>query len=116
VLRANAEKNKAYDAYHSTTMEGYRISREISDAIVRGEPLPDGPQDRKTLEAAIRILGRSQEWNVRHRLKHMQPGFDTSSWPIMKSHGEPDRTMIAAHTERIKHRNAKSQDSSQWRT
>jgi hypothetical protein len=27
VLRANAEQNKAYDAYHSTTMEGYRISR-----------------------------------------------------------------------------------------
>jgi len=57
VLRANAEQNKAYDAYHSTTMEGYRISREISDAIVRGEPLPDGPQDRKTLEAAMAVQG-----------------------------------------------------------
>jgi hypothetical protein len=42
-LRASAEQVKAYDAYHSTTMEGYRISREISDAIVRGEPLPGGP-------------------------------------------------------------------------
>jgi hypothetical protein len=57
VLRAQAEENKAYDAYHSTTMEGYRISREISDAIVRGEPLPDGPQDRKTLEAAMAVQG-----------------------------------------------------------
>ncbi len=56
-LHANAEQNKAYDAYHSTTMEGYRISREISDAIVRGEPLPDGPQDRKTLEAAMAVQG-----------------------------------------------------------
>lgn len=56
-LQANAEENKAYDAYHSTTMEGYRISRDISDAIVRGEPLPDGPQDRKTLEAAMAVQG-----------------------------------------------------------
>jgi Fic/DOC family len=57
VLRANAEQNKAYDAYHSTTLEGYRISREISDAIVRGEPFPKGPQDQKTLEAAMAVQG-----------------------------------------------------------
>lgn len=57
LLRAQAEENKAYDAYHSTTMEGYRISRDTSDAIVRGEPLPDGPQDRKTLEAAMAVQG-----------------------------------------------------------
>jgi Fic family protein len=56
-LHANAEQNKACDAYHSTTMEGYRISRETSDAIVRGEPLPGGPQDRKTLEAAMAVQG-----------------------------------------------------------
>lgn len=56
-LRANAEENKAYDAYHSTTMEGYRISREISDAIVRGEPLPGGPHHRQTLEAAMAVQG-----------------------------------------------------------
>ncbi len=56
-LRADAEQNKSYDAYHSTTMEGYRISREISDAVVRGEPLPGGPQDQKTLEAAMAVQG-----------------------------------------------------------
>lgn len=56
-LRADAERNKTYDAYHSTTMEGYRISREISDAIVRGEPVPGGPQDQKTLEAAMAVQG-----------------------------------------------------------
>ena len=56
-LLANAEQNKAYDAYHSTTMEGYRISREVSDAIVRGEPLPAGAQDRQTLEAAMAVQG-----------------------------------------------------------
>jgi len=58
-LQANAEQVKAYDAYHSTTMEGYRITREISDAIVRGEPLSHGPQDRETLEAAMAIQGYS---------------------------------------------------------
>src|SRR5882762_8048315 len=62
-LRANAEQVKAYDAYHSTTMEGYRISREISDAIVRGDPLPDGPQDRETLQAAMAIQGYSVAFN-----------------------------------------------------
>lgn len=62
-LRAGAEQVKAYDAYHSTTMEGYRISREISDAIVRGEPLPGGPQDRETLQAAMAIQGYSAAFN-----------------------------------------------------
>lgn len=57
LLRVNAEQNKASDAYHSTTMEGYQISREISDAIVRGGRLPRGPQDQKTLEAAMAVQG-----------------------------------------------------------
>jgi hypothetical protein len=38
-------------------MESYRISREISDAVVHGEPLPGGPQDQKTLEAAMAVQG-----------------------------------------------------------
>lgn len=63
-LRAQAEDNKAYDAYHSTTMEGYRISRETSDAIVRGDPLPDGPQDQKTLEAAMAVQGYTIAYGV----------------------------------------------------
>ncbi len=62
-LRANAEQVKAYDAYHSTTMEGYRISREASDAIIRGEPLPEGPQDIKSLQAAMAVQGYSIAFN-----------------------------------------------------
>jgi hypothetical protein len=62
-LRMSAEQVKAYDAYHSTTMEGYRISREISDSIVRGEPLPNGPRDRETLQAAMAIQGYSIAFN-----------------------------------------------------
>jgi len=62
-LRTSAEQVKAHDAYHSTTMEGYRISREISDSIVRGEPLPNGPRDRETLEAAMAIQGYAIAFN-----------------------------------------------------
>jgi hypothetical protein len=63
MLRANAELGKAHDAYHSTTMEGYRISREASDAIIRGEPSSAGPEDRKTLEAAMAVQGYSRAFN-----------------------------------------------------
>lgn len=62
-LRANAELVKAHDAYHSTTMEGYRISREISDAIVRGETFSGAPGDQATLEAAMAIQGYSIAFN-----------------------------------------------------
>lgn len=58
-LIANAAASKAYDAYHSTTMEGYRISREAVDAILRGDPLPDGPQDEQGLKAAMAVQGYS---------------------------------------------------------
>lgn len=77
-LRANAEQNKAYDAYHSTTMEGYRISREISDAVVRGEPLPGGPQDRQTLEAAMAVQGYTHAYAaVLERARKKEP-IDTA--------------------------------------
>lgn len=73
-LRAAAEKVKAYDAYHSTTMEGYRISREISDAIIRGEPLPGGPRDIQTLRAAMAIQGYSIAFNeVLARARNQAP-------------------------------------------
>jgi Fic family protein len=77
-LRAHAEQVKAYDAYHSTTMEGYRISREISDAIVRGEPLPGGPQDAQTLQAAMAVQGYSLAFTeVLERARHKTP-LDTN--------------------------------------
>jgi len=77
-LLANAEQNKAYDAYHSTTMEGYRISREVSDAIVRGEPLPGGPQDRQALEAAMAVQGYTGAYaEVLKRVRRKEP-IDTA--------------------------------------
>jgi Fic family protein len=58
-LIAAAAESKAYDAYHSTTMEGYRISRETVEAIVQGEPLADGPQDKDALQSAMAVQGYS---------------------------------------------------------
>ncbi len=58
-LMGSARESKAYDAYHSTTMEGYRISPEVVEAIVRGEPRPDGPKDEKELAAAMAVQGYS---------------------------------------------------------
>jgi hypothetical protein len=78
LLRAQAEENKAYDTYHSTTMEGYRISPEISDAIVRGEPFPDGPQDRKTLEAAMAVQGYATAYGVVLERARSKDAVDTA--------------------------------------
>lgn len=58
-LIANAVQSKAYDAYHSTTMEGYRISPDAVDAIVRGESPLDGPLDEVSLRAAMAVQGYS---------------------------------------------------------
>ena len=63
-LLANAQASKAYDAYHSTTMEGYRISKEMSDAIIAGAPLAGGPQDEETLRAAMAVQGYSHAFDL----------------------------------------------------
>jgi len=54
-----AQEAKAYDAYHSTTMEGYRISADVVEAIINGRPLPGGPQDAEALRAAMAVQGYS---------------------------------------------------------
>lgn len=56
-LVATAAEAKAYDAYHSTTMEGYRISPEVVESILRGEPRADGPPDAEALKAAMAVQG-----------------------------------------------------------
>ena len=55
-LLAHARAAKAYDAYHSTTMEGYRISRKTSDAIVAGRP-HIGPRTEEEMKAAMAVKG-----------------------------------------------------------
>ncbi len=58
-LLAQAQEAKAYDAYHSTTMEGYRISPEVVEAIIHRQPLLGGPQDEEALRAAMAVQGYS---------------------------------------------------------
>jgi hypothetical protein len=77
-LRSHAEQTKAYDAYHNTTMEGYRISREVSDAIVRGDPLSSGPQDQKSLEAAMAVQGYSIAFNEVLERARRKAAIDTA--------------------------------------
>ncbi|MDO8501349.1 MAG: Fic family protein [Gemmatimonadaceae bacterium] len=73
-LIANAVQSKAYDAYHSTTMEGYRISLDVVDAIVRGDPPQDGPQDETSLRAAMAVQGYSVAFDsVLVRAKNRSP-------------------------------------------
>lgn len=58
-LLAQAQEVKAYDAYHTTTMEGYRISADVVEAIINGQPLPGGPRDAEALRAAMAVQGYS---------------------------------------------------------
>jgi len=67
-LIANAREAKAYDAYHSTTMEGYRISPEAVESILRGDPLPGGPKDEEALRSAMAVQGYSRAFDEVLRL------------------------------------------------
>ena len=46
----------SYDTYHNTTLEGYKIPRSRSDAIVNGGPVPAG-QSEETMRAAMAVQG-----------------------------------------------------------
>ncbi|MBW3570091.1 MAG: Fic family protein [Gemmatimonadetes bacterium] len=55
---AQARTAKAEDTYHSTTIEGYRITREHVRAVLAGAPL-DSP-DRAEMERLMALKGYSQ--------------------------------------------------------
>ena len=64
ILTAHALRAKAYDAYHSTTMEGYRITPETVDAIVAGDAHRDGPLTAQDLEASMNVQGYSHAFDL----------------------------------------------------
>lgn len=70
---AAAREAKAYDAYHNTTMEGYRIAPEVVDAIVRGAPPPGGPRSEEELRAAMAVQGYSGAFDEVLRLVPRRP-------------------------------------------
>jgi hypothetical protein len=63
-LLAHARGAKVFDAYHSTTMEGYRIAPEVVESIVRGEASGGGPRDEQSLAAALAVQGYSRAFDL----------------------------------------------------
>jgi hypothetical protein len=66
-LLGQARRAKTYDAYHNTTLEGYRIPREKSDAVVAGGPLPDASSENErraimAVQGYSRAFDRVLEW------------------------------------------------------
>ncbi len=57
-----ARRVKTYDAYHNTTLEGYRIPRAKSDAVVAGGPLPDASSETE-LRAIMAVQGYSHAFD-----------------------------------------------------
>lgn len=55
VLLAHARAAKAYDAYHSTTIEGYRIRAEEVSAIIRGTAV--GGHDPEEVRSRMAVAG-----------------------------------------------------------
>ncbi|HXC24461.1 MAG TPA: Fic family protein [Gemmatimonadaceae bacterium] len=62
ILLAHARRVKSYDAYHNTTLEGYRITKEVSDAVVNGEPLPNSPSPTEW-QAIMAVQGYSHAFD-----------------------------------------------------
>ncbi len=62
-LLNQARRTKAYDTYHNTTLEGYRIPRSLSDAIVNGGPLPAG-ESEATIRAAMAVQGYARAFDL----------------------------------------------------
>ncbi len=62
-LVGNARQAKQYDAYHNTTMEGYRITQEVSDAVVNGTPLPEILSEAE-LRAIMAVQGYSRAFDM----------------------------------------------------
>lgn len=62
-LVGNARQAKQYDAYHNTTMEGYRITKAASDAVVNGAPLPEISSEEQ-LRAIMAVQGYSRAFDL----------------------------------------------------
>ena len=65
-LVSSAQEHKRYDIYHSTTLEGYRITPEEVDAVVLGI-VPANVKDKKKhikeIEKRMAILGYSEAFD-----------------------------------------------------
>lgn len=60
-LLEQAREAKSYDAYHSTTIEGYRITPEEVSAVLRNEPVEGNAPDRVRSRMAVAGYGQAFE-------------------------------------------------------
>lgn len=60
---AEARLAKQYDTYHNTTMEGYRISKEASDAVVSGKTGRAQAMSQNELRAVMAVQGYSNAFD-----------------------------------------------------
>lgn len=63
-LIGNARQAKQYDAYHNTTLEGYRISQTVSDAVVSGRSLAGLIASEAELRAVMAVQGYSRAFDL----------------------------------------------------
>jgi hypothetical protein len=61
-LLRQARAAKAYDAYHSTTIEGYRISPDEVSAVIRGSPV--GGHDPEEVRARMAVAGYARAFET----------------------------------------------------
>lgn len=61
-LVLHARREKTYDAYHNTTLEGYRISRDKSDAVVNGAAIPTTVSETERI-AMMAVRGYSHAFD-----------------------------------------------------
>ncbi|MDB4949589.1 MAG: Fic/DOC family protein [Gemmatimonadetes bacterium] len=61
-LLKHAHAAKVYDAYHSTSIEGYRIGPDEVSAIVRGEPV--GGHDPEQVRSRMAVAGYSRTFET----------------------------------------------------
>lgn len=61
-LLAQAREAKAYDAYHSTTIEGYRIRPEEVSAVISGKKV--GGHDPEEVRARMAVAGYSKAFET----------------------------------------------------
>lgn len=53
----NAEETRKYDAYHSSTIEGYRVSVEEIQALVEGRPIVSAGSSPEEIERKMALKG-----------------------------------------------------------
>ena len=87
-LLAQAKEHKKYDTYHSTTLEGYRITPEEVDALLSGivpkERETGGPEHLENIKNRMAILGYSGAFDFIAKTIHTDFGQPKISEELVK--------------------------------